>query len=43
MLGLRRGKRYFEECGTQNVERCQRVICRKFDAYFFCGMKGSAE
>ena len=34
------GKGYFAECGLRNAESCQRVICRKFDADFFCGMKG---
>jgi len=27
-------------CGTRNAESCQRVICGKFNADFFCGMKG---
>ena len=26
--------------GMQNVESCQGIICRKFDADFFCRMKG---
>jgi len=34
------GKGYFAECGLRNAESCQRVICGKFDADFFCGMKG---
>ena len=34
------GKGYFAECELRNAESCQRVICRKFDADFFCGMKG---
>ena len=34
------GKGYFAECGLRNAESCQRVICGKFDAEFFCGMKG---
>jgi len=41
LYGLRvRGKGYVAECGLRNAERCQRVICGKFDADFFCGMKG---
>ena len=34
------GKGYFAACGLRNAESCQRVICGKFDADFFCGMKG---
>ena len=34
------GKGYFAECGLRNAESCERVICGKFDADFFCGMKG---
>ena len=34
------GKGYFAECGLRNAESCQGVICGKFDADFFGGMKG---
>ena len=34
------GKGYFAECGLRNAESCQRVICGRFDADFFCRMKG---
>ena len=34
---------YFAECGLRIAESCQGVICRKFDADFFCGMKGKVQ
>ena len=35
------GKGYFAERGMRNAESCERVICGKFTADFFCGMKGN--
>ena len=39
----RTGRRTAQTLGRgilRNAESCQRVICGKFDADFFCGMKG---
>ena len=40
MIAYVEGKGYFAECGLWNAESWQGVICGKFDADFFCGMKG---
>jgi len=33
-------KGYFAECGLQNAESCQRVICGKLNADFFLQNEG---